>query len=287
MQVADRVLDLKFVADGDYGMGKQGSLACVGTGMMLGAHIGPRARSYIEEADVVFVAVSDPLVELWIQQMNPDVRSLQPYYSVGKSRRDTYEQMVEAMMAEVRAGRRVCGAFYGHPGVFALAPHRAVAKAREEGFQAHMEPGVSAEDCLFADLAIDPGNYGCQHFEASQFMLYQRSFDPSAYLILWQVGLAGQRSLARFDTSEAQRQLLVDLLAEVYPLTHEVILYEAATLPISEVRSERIPLGSLAGADLRMHTTLVVPPAIAMRRRQAMWDQIAQLEAEMESSTQA
>lgn len=268
-------------------MGKQGSLACVGTGMMLGAHIGPRARSYIEEADVVFVAVSDPLVELWIQQMNPDVRSLQPYYSVGKSRRDTYEQMVEAMMAEVRAGRRVCGAFYGHPGVFALAPHRAVAKAREEGFQAHMEPGVSAEDCLFADLAIDPGNYGCQHFEASQFMLYQRHFDPSAYLILWQVGLAGQRSLARFDTSEAQRQLLVDLLAEVYPLTHEVILYEAATLPISEVRSERIPLGSLAGADLRMHTTLVVPPAIAMRRRQAMWDQIAQLEAEMESSTQA
>ena len=66
----------------------KGSLACVGTGMMLGAHIGPRARRHIEEADVVFVAVSDPLVELWVQGMNRDVRSLQPFYAEGKPRRD-------------------------------------------------------------------------------------------------------------------------------------------------------------------------------------------------------
>src|SRR5690606_37432637 len=61
-----------------------GSLSCVGLGMMLGAHIGPRARATIEQADVVFGAVSDPLVELWLQQMNADVRSLQPYYAEGK-----------------------------------------------------------------------------------------------------------------------------------------------------------------------------------------------------------
>src|SRR5690606_21072434 len=92
-----------------------GSLSCVGLGMMLGAHIGPRARATIEQADVVFGAVSDPLVELWLQQMNADVRSLQPYYAEGKSRHDTYREMIEAMLAQVRAGRQVCGAFYGHP----------------------------------------------------------------------------------------------------------------------------------------------------------------------------
>ena len=56
------------------------------------------------------------------------------------------------------------------PGVFARVPHKAIAQARAEGFEAHMEAGVSAEDCLYADLGIDPGEVGCQQYEASQFM---------------------------------------------------------------------------------------------------------------------
>src|SRR5512134_423787 len=123
-------------------MQHQGSLACVGLGMMLGAHLSPRSRSHIEQADVVFALVSDPLVELWLQQMRPDARSLQPYYCEGKSRQTTYREMVEAMLVEVRAGHDVCGVFYGHPGVFALVPHRAIEQARRQGFNAHMEPGI-------------------------------------------------------------------------------------------------------------------------------------------------
>ena len=261
-------------------MDVRGSLVCVGTGMLLGAHIGPRARAHIEQADVVFVAVSDPLVELWIQGMNADVRSLQPLYGEGKSRRDTYNEMVEMMVTEVRAGRRVCSAFYGHPGVFALAPHLAVERVREAGFEAHMEPGISAEDCLYADLGIDPGTFGCQHYEASQFMLYQRRIDPSAYLILWQVGLAGDRSLRRFRTSSAERQLLVDLLAEDYPLDHGVIAYEAATLPLGAPRQERFPLSDLASRELEQQTTLVIPPARRMRINASMRERMAALQPE-------
>ena len=82
-------------------MEKQGSLACVGLGMTLGAHLGPRSRNHIEQADVVFVAVSDPLVELWVQEMHPDVRSLQPYYREGKPRTETYREMVEALVTEL------------------------------------------------------------------------------------------------------------------------------------------------------------------------------------------
>jgi len=126
-------------------MKNSGSLVCVGTGMMLGAHISPRSRSHIEQADVVFAAVSDPVVELWLQEMNSDVRSLQPFYAEGKSRHDTYREMIAAILAEVRLGKRVCGAFYGHPGVFAYAPHKVVELARDEGFVTHMEPGITAE----------------------------------------------------------------------------------------------------------------------------------------------
>ena len=256
----------------------KGSLSCVGVGMMLGAHIGPRARATIEQADVVFGAVSDPLVELWLQQMHGDVRSLQPYYAEGKSRHDTYREMIEAMLAEVRAGRQVCGAFYGHPGVFARVPHKAIAQARAEGFEAHMEPGVSAEDCLYADLGIDPGDVGCQHYEASQFLFYRRRVDPSAYLVLWQVGVVGDRTVTRFNTGPAYRRLLVERLAEDYPAGHVVTLYEAATVAIAAPRMEQLPLSRLAEADLRMQTTMVVPPAVALRRDEAMMEKIRRLD---------
>jgi uncharacterized protein YabN with tetrapyrrole methylase and pyrophosphatase domain len=261
-------------------MSHPGSLVCVGLGMMLGAHVSPRSRAHIEQADVVFTAVSDPLVELWVQQMHGDVRSLQGCYGVGKSRHDTYREMVEAMLAQVRAGRRVCGVFYGHPGVFAQAPHRAIEQARREGFHAHMEPGISAEDCLYADLGIDPGNVGCQHYEASQFMFYRRVVDPSAYLVLWQVGHAGDRSVSRTLTGPAYRRLLVELLAEDYPLDHGVIAYEAATLPITTPRTEGMPLSAIVDADLRLQTTLVIPPARPLQRNQAMLDRLAALDIE-------
>jgi len=267
-------------------MVKRGTLVCVGLGMMLGAHVSPRARGYIEQADVIFAALSDPLIELWLQGMHADVRSLQAHYDEGKSRLDTYGEMVEAMLRAVREGHSVCGVFYGHPGVFALAPHQAIAQARREGFEAHMEPGISAEDCLYADLGIDPGTYGCQHYEASQFMFYRRRIDPSAYLVLWQVGVAGDRSLRRFATGPAYRRLLVDLLAENYPLDHEVIAYEAATLPIATPRMGRMPLSGLVDADLHLHTTLVIPPAKAMQRDQAMLDRIAALDLSSTANTQ-
>ena len=65
-----------------------------------------------------------------------------------------------------------------------------------------------------SDLGIDPGKTGCQHYEASQLMFYQRRIDPSAVLVLWQAGIAGDRSFRRFSTEPAYRQLLVDLLAD-------------------------------------------------------------------------
>lgn len=258
----------------------EGRLTCVGLGMMLGAHLAPRARSHIEQADKVFVAVSDPVVELWLQQMRGDVVSLQPFYAEGKSRRQTYREMVEAMLVEVRAGHDVCAVFYGHPGVFAQVPHQAIAQARREGFHARMEPGISAEDCLYADLSLDPGQVGCQHYEASQFLFYRRRIDPSAYLVLWQVGLVGDRTFRRFSTGQAYRQLLVDRLLEDYPGSHPLTIYEASTLPICAHRAERVTLESLAGAALNPHSTLVVPPSLALQRDDVMLERLRLVEAQ-------
>lgn len=256
---------------------KVGSIVCVGTGMTLGSHITPLCRSHIEQADVVFCS-AHPMHELWLKEMNTDVRSLQGLYTEGKDRRITYRQMVDTMLAEVRLGKKVVGAFYGHPGVFAWAPHKVIEQARSEGYAAHMQPGVSAEDCLYADLGIDPGKVGSQNFEASQFMFYQRNIDPSAYLILWQVGIAGDKSIKRFHTGKAYREILVELLNEYYPLVHKVALYECPTLAIDLPRIEWIELQDFADADISLITTMLLPPSKKMQKNQFILDRLARLD---------
>lgn len=239
----------------------KGSLVCVGVGMTLGSHLTPISKSEIERADVVFAGVSDAIVELWLREMHTDVRSLQPYYAAGKSRHDTYGQMVDAILAEVRAGKRVCGVFYGHPGIFALAPHRSIELARVEGYEARMEPGVSSEDCLYADLGIDPGTFGCQHFEATQFILYKRVVDPSAWLFLWQVGQVGDLTLGKLGTGSAYRQVLVDVLLRHYPGDHEVIVYKVPTLPIERPSVRRVRIDQLVDTVVSTSETVAIPPA--------------------------
>jgi uncharacterized protein YabN with tetrapyrrole methylase and pyrophosphatase domain len=243
----------------------------------VGAHISPISRSYIEQADIVFSA-GHPLIEMWLGEMNDNVQSLQPLYAEGKDRRRTYREMVETMMAQVRAGKKVVGAFYGHPGVFAWPPHKVIATAKAEGYAAHMEPGISAEDCLYAHLGIDPGNLGSQHFEASQFMFYKRNIDPTAYLILWQVGIAGDKSAARLSTGQAHRQIFVELLNEHYPLDHQVVLYECPTVATKQPKIQWIALGDFVQAELSLVTTMCVPPSQELQKNHEILARLSQLD---------
>ena len=261
---------------------RPGKLICVGTGMRMAGQLTPLAQSYIETADVVLGAVPNLFTRKWLQQVAKEYVCLLDYYSDcdvdGKDRRDTYRRMSDTIVAEVRAGKTVCAAFYGHPGIFACISHMAIKAARAEGFSAEMLPGISAEDCLVADLGIDPGTTGMQSMETTQFMVYARRIDPTALLILWQPGLAGELSLKRFETTPAKLQVLVDKLARDYPLSHPVILYEAATNPLEKTRMETVLLRDLPAATLRQATTLVIPAAYPLKLDQAMLDQLRTLD---------
>src|SRR5216683_1496595 len=107
------------------------------------------------------------------------------------SRMYAYNATVEHILGCVRTGDKTVGAFYGHPGVFVYPSHEAIRRARSEGYSAKMLPGISAEDCLFADLGIDPAVCGCQTFEATDFLLHGRRIDPSSSVVLWQIGVVG------------------------------------------------------------------------------------------------
>src|ERR1700676_3415101 len=165
---------------------RTGSLTVVRSGIRLGQTT-IEARSHIEQADKVLFLVADPLAWSWIADLNPTAESLHVFYERSADRMTAYIGMVEHILSRVRQGVKVCGAFYGHPGVFAFPTHEAIRRARADGIEARMLPGVSAEDCLFADLGIDPAPTGCQSFEATDFLVYNRHIDPTAALVLWQL----------------------------------------------------------------------------------------------------
>jgi len=235
----------------------------VGVGIAGPAHVTPAALGAIRAARKRFLLVADPLTREWLREVAPRAEDLSDAYAVGKSRDDSYEEMVERILAPVRASQRVCAIFYGHPGVFAYPPHEAVRRAHAEGFSVRMLPGISAEDCLFADLGVDPGDVGCQGFEATDFLLRRRRFDPCSALLLWQVGLVGVEDVREVDLwSQDGLRVLTEVLLESYPASHEVVVYEATTLPLVPPKIERVPLTELATAPVTAISTLFVPPLV-------------------------
>jgi uncharacterized protein YabN with tetrapyrrole methylase and pyrophosphatase domain len=237
-----------------------GSLTVVGTGIQLGTHITPEARVTIEKADVVLSVVSEPIVQRFLEKLNSNTRSLHYLYEVGRNRSDTYEAMTDEILGQVRQGKEVCAAFYGHPGVFVTPSHEAVRRARVEGFPARMLPGISAEDCLFADLGVDPSRVGCQSYEATDFLVHRRRADPSAMLVLWQIGTVGSVS-ASANAQPSGLRVLVETLLEQYPREHGVMVYEASPYPGFGPLVRRLALSELSSEHVTALSTLYVPPA--------------------------
>lgn len=257
-------------------MTSSGGLVVVGSGIQLGRHVDERTLSEIRQAEVVFALV-DSFAMHWLCSLRPDVRSLGIHYSDDRDRRESYRAMVSDVMDAVRSGQRVCAVFYGHPGVFAQVPHALVRAARAEDFDARMDPGISADACLYADLELDPGARGVQSFEATQLLIGDLNINPSVLLILWQVALTGNLDCVGFESDPARLALLVDKLSRWYPSDAEVILYEASQVPVFPFRADRCALAQLPQARFLEYTTLVIPPVTETTPDAEMLQRLADL----------
>lgn len=240
----------------------KGSLVVVGTGIRTVGHMTLEAVAWIQTADKVLYVVGDPIAEAAILQLNPKgAESLSGLYAEGKERLQTYTEMVERVLSCVRAGMVTCMACYGHPGVFVYPSHEAIRRARSEGYPARMLPGVSSEDCLFADLGVDPGMTGCQSYEATDFFVNTRAIDPTSSVILWQIGVVGDATFKSNGYDLSAFPLLIERLLQYYPPTHVVYLYQAAIFPGCEPTIIPTELWALSSIPMSAGFTLYIPPA--------------------------
>jgi uncharacterized protein YabN with tetrapyrrole methylase and pyrophosphatase domain len=222
-----------------------GRLVVVGTGVGA-AQLTTETRAELAAAEDVLFLVGDPISERALLEVAPTARSLGDLYDTA-SRRDGYEAMSEAILAPAREGKRVCAAFYGHPGVFVWPAREAIRKARDEGIPARMVPAVSSLDCLFADLGVDPA-MGCQVYEAGDLIRRKPAIEPRAALVVLQAG-----ALDSLDR-------LVGALGESYPTSHELVVYEASPYPGVAPLVDTVALADFPNAKLSERSTVYVPP---------------------------
>jgi len=242
---------------------RDGSLTVVGCGIQAPTQVTHEALVHIERAEHVFSLVADPLAEAWLARLNPQTESLAWLYSTEKPRDQTYEEMVSRIVAAVSSGERVCAVAYGHPGVFAYPLHEAIRRIHALDLDAVMLPAVSAEDCLYAELGIDPAETGVCSFEATDFLVYDRHADRTSTLILWQIGVIGERSYKReFGVWNRDGvHALIERLERSYDRDHEVILFQSTRLVTGRSIIVRTPLHALAATPITPLSTLVIPPA--------------------------
>jgi len=269
-------------------MATGGSLICVGCGIKGVAHITLETAGWIRSSDVVCYCCSDPATVVWIRQHARESVDLAACYSEKRDRGSIYAEMTDIMLSHVRAQRRVCVVFYGHPGVFVYPTHVAIAKAREEGFPAVMLPGVSAADCLFADLGFDPSQVGCVMYEATDLLLRRRTITLDTHLIIWQIGVVGLPGFNFGTYRNRNIGVLVDYLVSYYGADHRVCHYQAAQFPMCSPVIEWTPLGEL-GRQCRLSTisTLYVPPQIRREMDLKLGERMGYFEAPTGINTRA
>lgn len=258
-------------------MPERGRLAVVGCGLQPSRHVSARTVSEIRRANAVF-GLADGFAIDWMRTLNPNVEDLSRHYDASRDRRESYRRMQDAILRSLRSGGRVCVVLYGHPSVFAQVGRKSLAQARAGGYATAIEPGISAEACLYADLDLDPGEFGVQSFEATQFLIGHRAVDPHALLLLWQVSQTGNLRCTGGEPDPRRLKLLVEKLGAWYPSDTPALLYEAATLPIGDFRADRIALADLPHSGVCTATTLVIPPATAAPRDEAMLSRLEALD---------
>lgn len=243
---------------------RPGTLVIGGSGISAIGQFTLETQAYLAWADSVFFCVSDPATERWILDSHPNAIDLYSLYDNDKHRRITYIQMAEKLLQDLRQGLNVLGLFYGHPGIFVNPTYRAIAIAREEGHAAYMLPAVSALDCLFADLGVDPSKHGTQIVEATDLILRRRPLLTDSSVIIFQVGAVGDPGFNFSGFTNTKLLVLIDYLKDHYGEDHEIFSYVASQYPATSPQISRIALSQFSDPGIARRitgiTTFYIPP---------------------------
>jgi len=202
----------------------------------------------------------------WVVKNARKYISLDDIYFSSKQRSESYEKIANELLSSIQKNDNVCFLIYGHPTFFSSVVEKIKKRISSKDIIIQVMPGISAMDCLFADLKIDPGSMGLQSYDATEFLLYDEKFSTTSHLVLWQIAIIGEIGIVKNSEINLDRQkkaitILITKLLLHYPADHIVKLYVASQYPSIEFELVSIELQKLNEINISRLATLYIPPS--------------------------
>lgn len=241
-------------------------LIIAGTGIKFLSHLTIEVKSAIETSCCVVFLLNEPAMKNWVVKNAKKYVSLDDIYFSSEQRSESYDKIANELLSTIQKNDDVCFLIYGHPTFFSSVVEKIKKIISSEEIIIQVMPGISAMDCLFADLKIDPGSMGLQSYDATEFLLYDENFSTTSHLVLWQIAIIGEIRVVNNNEINLDRQkkaitILIKKLLIHYPEDHIVYLYVASQYPSIEFELVSIELQKLTEINISRLATLYIPPA--------------------------
>lgn len=255
-------------------------ITIAGLGILNVDHVTRETERALRAANEVLYVDTGVATEAFLGTLCPRVTPLfGASYETGGPRRGAYHRMAARVVEAALDHAPVVFAMQGHPVVGATAPGLIARAGRLLGLEVRALPGISAMDCLFAELMLDPVAEGLQMVEATDLLLRRRPLQPDMPALIWQIG-AVESCLYAAGVSRPERfRRFLGLMLDHYPAEHRVTAIYASPHPLVATERIEVELGRIGEVAERLHAghSLYVP---AVGRRPIM---DAELLARLES----
>ena len=238
----------------------------VGLGIVHLEQITPEVDNAISKSKTTLFVERGHGIKAYLQSKCRNIIDLTGLYSEDGDRQETYRRMAAATIQAALDNPPVTLALYGHPLIYSYPPFLVKEMAKRLALRTKTLPGISALDCLFVDLGIDPAMNGLQMFEATELLLRDRPLFPDVPAVLWQIGaLETGLFSTRPSTAERFTRFTAHLL-KFYSRDHTVFAVHSSTHPLLRSEIFRFKIDEMESYAPALHAgfTLYIPP-VSMR----------------------
>jgi tetrapyrrole methylase family protein/MazG family protein len=233
-------------------------LVLIGSGIKAISHLTIEAQAYIKQADCVLYLVNEPIIEKWLIKYGKKCISLENSYFLYEKRSESYKKIADEILNYTDQYNFISIVMYGHPTIFSTPGLDAIERAKKRNIETVVLPGISAEDCLFSDLEVDPSQNGCLSVEAMSFLIFDGMVDKHYDLVIWQLGMVGNIKPVIKNVKDGVL-LIQEKLLKTYTPQHQAILYEAALYPGIKPKIMKFPIELLINQNISSISTLYIP----------------------------
>lgn len=239
-------------------------ITIVGLGVLNVDQVTYETERAIRRSKEVLYVDTGVATRAFLQNLCPKVTSLyETSYCDAGCRLGSYDRMAVAVIEAALDHPPVTFAMGGHPIVGAEAPFLIHEMARLLGLKVLTLPGISAMDCMFAELMIDPCVDGLQMYEATDLLLRRHPLLPEVPALIWQIGVVETRLHSQRRSKPSRFDLFIAHVLQFYPPGHRVTAYFASQHPLMRSQILRFPIGEIGEYAEQLHAgfTLFIPVA--------------------------